>query len=169
MLDHSPHGELLPDIQAKPPLSHLEAISSHPNTCHLRKETSILLAITSFHIVVESNQVSSQPLFLQTKQPQLPQLLLITVFFSRPFTSCYCCNCCYLHMLEQLIVLLALRGPNLNTVFQLWSHQWTMKQPFPGTRSQTKMLNKTDLSSKPWGKPLVTSCHLDLAQFTMTL
>ena len=44
-------------------------VSSCPVTCYLGKETNTHLATTSFHIVVESNKVSPQPSFLQTKQP----------------------------------------------------------------------------------------------------
>ncbi|KAK4820156.1 hypothetical protein QYF61_020531 [Mycteria americana] len=61
MLDN-PFSEVkFPNIQSKPPLAQLEAISSCPITCYLGEETDPHLCTTSF----------------QAKQPQLPQLLLI--------------------------------------------------------------------------------------------
>jgi len=74
--------EILSDTQSKPPLAQLEAVSSHPITCHLRKETDTLLSTTSFQVVVESSEVSCQPTLLQTKQPQFYlQLLFICLIF----------------------------------------------------------------------------------------
>ncbi|KAK4818647.1 hypothetical protein QYF61_016618 [Mycteria americana] len=49
------------NIQSKPPLEQLEAISSYPVTCYLGEETNTHLTTTSF----------------QAKQPKVPQLLLI--------------------------------------------------------------------------------------------
>ncbi|KAK4831073.1 hypothetical protein QYF61_015271 [Mycteria americana] len=66
-----------PNIQSKPPLAQLEAISSRPITCYLGAETDPHLATTSFQAVVESHKVSPEPPFLQAKQSQLPQPLLI--------------------------------------------------------------------------------------------
>lgn len=40
-------------------------------SCHLRIETDILLPVISSKRVVESDEVSPQPCFLQTEQPQL--------------------------------------------------------------------------------------------------
>ncbi|KAK4819784.1 hypothetical protein QYF61_011384 [Mycteria americana] len=77
MLDN-PFSEVkFPNIQSKPPLAQLEAISSCPITCYLGEETDHHLSTTSFQVVVESNKVSHQPPFLQAKQPQFPQPLLI--------------------------------------------------------------------------------------------
>lgn len=47
----------------------------------LGEETNSLLAITSFQGVVEGDKVSTEPLFLQAKLPQIPQLLLIGLVF----------------------------------------------------------------------------------------
>ncbi|KAK4816001.1 hypothetical protein QYF61_010869 [Mycteria americana] len=82
VLDNPFSEEKFPNIQSKPPLVQLEAISSHPITSYLGKETDPHLSTTSFQVAVESNKVSPQPPFLQVKQPQFPQPLLI-----RPFTS----------------------------------------------------------------------------------
>ncbi|KAK4820755.1 hypothetical protein QYF61_006095 [Mycteria americana] len=98
MLDN-PFSEVkLPNIQSKPPLAQLEAISSHPITCYLGEETDPHLSTTSFQVVVESNKVSPQPPFLQAKQPQL--------------------RCPSLDTLQHLNVSLVVRGPKLNTVFE---------------------------------------------------
>ncbi|GAB0191434.1 hypothetical protein GRJ2_001608700 [Grus japonensis] len=77
MLDNPFGEEIFPNIQSKPPLTQLEAISSSPVTCYLAEETNTHLATTSFQVVVESEKVSPQPPFLQAKQPQFPQPLLI--------------------------------------------------------------------------------------------
>ncbi|KAK4832356.1 hypothetical protein QYF61_021955 [Mycteria americana] len=77
MLDNPFSEEKFPNIQSKPPLAQLEAISSRPITCYLGEETDPHLSTTSFQVVVESNKVSPQPPFLQAKQSQLPQPLLI--------------------------------------------------------------------------------------------
>ncbi|KAK4827829.1 hypothetical protein QYF61_021913 [Mycteria americana] len=77
MLDNTFGEEILPNFQSKPPLAQLEAISSCPVTCYLREETNTHLATASFQVVVESDKVSPQSPFLQAKQPQFPQPLLI--------------------------------------------------------------------------------------------
>ncbi|KAK4817794.1 hypothetical protein QYF61_027798 [Mycteria americana] len=77
MLDN-PFSEVkFPNIQSKPPLAQLEAISSCPIACYLGEETDPHLATTSFQVVVESDKVSPQPPSLQAKPPQFPQPLLI--------------------------------------------------------------------------------------------
>ena len=55
----------------------LEAIASCPIASYLGEETNTCLTTTSCQAVVESNKVPPQPPLLQTKQPQLPQPLLI--------------------------------------------------------------------------------------------
>ena len=79
MLDNPFGEEIFPDVQSKPPLVQLEAVSFHPITSYLIEETSTHLATPSFQVVVESDKVSPQPPFLQTKQPQFPQPLLISL------------------------------------------------------------------------------------------
>ncbi|KAK4817018.1 hypothetical protein QYF61_025938 [Mycteria americana] len=119
MLDN-PFGEkIFPSIQSKPPLAQLEAISSHPITCYLGKETNTHLATTSFHVVVESDKVSPQPPSLQTKQPQFPQLLLIRLVLQ----TLHQLPCSSLDLLQHLNVSLVVRGPKLNTVFKVRPHQ----------------------------------------------
>ena len=67
MLNHTLYEEIIPNIQYKPPLVQLETVSSSPTTCHLRKETNTLLATTSIQVIVESDEVSPQPLFYQER------------------------------------------------------------------------------------------------------
>ncbi|KAK4824710.1 LOW QUALITY PROTEIN: hypothetical protein QYF61_017936 [Mycteria americana] len=69
--------------------------------------------------VVESNKVSPQPPFLQAKQSQLPQPLLIRFLLQ----TLHQLRCPSLDMLQHLNVSLVVGGPKLNTVFQVWPHQ----------------------------------------------
>ncbi|KAK4824161.1 hypothetical protein QYF61_011288 [Mycteria americana] len=111
MLDN-PFSEVkFPNIQSKPPLALLEAISSHPITCYLGEETDPHLSTTSFQVVVESDKVSSQPPFLQAKQPQFPQPLLRRLLLQ----TLHQLHCPSLDTLQHLNVSLVVGGPKLNT------------------------------------------------------
>ncbi|KAK4829933.1 hypothetical protein QYF61_007656 [Mycteria americana] len=82
MLDN-PFSEVkFPNIQSKPPLVQLEAISSRPIICYLGEETHTHLSTTSFQL---------------------------------------CCPS--LDTLQHLNVFLLVRGPKLNTVFEVQPHQ----------------------------------------------
>ncbi|KAF1399548.1 Membrane-associated guanylate kinase, WW and PDZ domain-containing protein 2, partial [Spheniscus mendiculus] len=111
--------EIFPHVQSKSPLAQLEAISSHPNACYLGEETDPHLATTSFQGVVERDKVFPQPPLLQTKQPQFPQLLLIRLVLQTPHQP----RCSSLDTLQHLNVLLVVRGPKLNTVFEVRPQQ----------------------------------------------
>ncbi|KAK4827772.1 hypothetical protein QYF61_021517 [Mycteria americana] len=103
MLDN-PFSEVkFPNIQSKPPLAQLEAISSHPITCYLGEETDPHLSTTSF----------------QAKQPQFPQPLLIGLVLQ----TLHQLRCPSLHTLQPLNVSLVVGGPKLNTVFEVRPHQ----------------------------------------------
>ncbi|KAK4826468.1 LOW QUALITY PROTEIN: hypothetical protein QYF61_009195 [Mycteria americana] len=118
MLDN-PFSEVkFPNIQSKPPLVQLEAISSHPITCYLGEETDPHLSTTSFQVVVESNKVSPQPPFLQAKQSQFPQPPLIRLLLQ----TLHQLRCPSLDTLQHLNVSLV-GGPKLNTVFEVRPHQ----------------------------------------------
>ncbi|KAK4816275.1 hypothetical protein QYF61_014347, partial [Mycteria americana] len=119
MLDNPFSEEKFPNIQSKPPLAQLEAISSRPITCYLGEETDPHLSTTSFQVVVESKKVSPQPPFLQAKHPQFPQPLLIRLVFQ----TLHQLRCPSLDMLQPLNVSLVGRGPKLNTVFEVRPHQ----------------------------------------------
>ncbi|KAK4827693.1 LOW QUALITY PROTEIN: hypothetical protein QYF61_020827 [Mycteria americana] len=119
MLDHPFSKEIFPNIQPKPLLMQLEAISSRPITCYLGKETNTHLTTTSFQVVVESDKVSPEPPLLQTKQSQFPQPLLIRLVLQ----TLHQLRCPSLDTLQHLNVLHVVRGPKLNTVFEVWSHQ----------------------------------------------
>jgi len=78
MPDHSLSKEIFRNIQSKPHLMQLEAISSCPIAGYLGEETTnTCLATTSFQVVVESNKVPIQPPLLQTKQPRFLQSLIL--------------------------------------------------------------------------------------------
>ena len=79
MPDHSFSKDIFPNIQSKPPLMQLEAISSHPLASYLGEETNIHLTTTAFQVVVRG-KVSPQPSLLRTKESQLPQPLLVRQF-----------------------------------------------------------------------------------------
>ncbi|KAK4807082.1 hypothetical protein QYF61_018423 [Mycteria americana] len=103
MLD-KPFSEVkFPNIQSKPPLVQLEAISSCPITCYLGEETDPHLSTTSF----------------QAKQSQLPQLLLIRLLLQ----TLHQLHCPFLDTLQHLNVPLVVEGPKRNTVFKVWPHQ----------------------------------------------
>ncbi|KAK4815248.1 hypothetical protein QYF61_023695 [Mycteria americana] len=111
--------QCLTTLSSKPPLAQLEAISSCPMACYLGEETNTHLAATSFQIVVESDKVSPQPPFLQAKQPQVPQPLPISLVFQ----TLPQLRCPSLDTLQPLNVSLVVRGPSLNTVFEVQPHQ----------------------------------------------
>ncbi|KAK4821930.1 hypothetical protein QYF61_004933 [Mycteria americana] len=103
VLDNPLGEEKFPNIQSKPPLAQLEAISSCPITCYLGEETDPHLATTSF----------------QAKQPQLPQPLLISLVLQ----TLHQLRCPSLDTLQPLNVSLVVRGPKLNTGFEVRPHQ----------------------------------------------
>ncbi|KAK4806164.1 hypothetical protein QYF61_001087 [Mycteria americana] len=119
MLDNPPGEEKFPNIQSKPPLAQLEAISSCPITCYLGEETDPHLSTTSFQVVVESDEVSPQPPFLQAKQSHLPQPLLIRLLLQ----TLHQLRCPSLYTLQYLNIPLVVGGPKLNTVFEVRPHQ----------------------------------------------
>ncbi|KAK4827890.1 hypothetical protein QYF61_022313 [Mycteria americana] len=119
MLDNPLGEEKFPNIQSKPPLAQLEAISSCPITCYLGEETDPHLSTTSFQVVVESDEVSPQPPFLQAKQSQLPQPLLIRLLLQ----TLHQVRCPSLYTLQYLNIPLVVGGPKLNTVFEVRPHQ----------------------------------------------
>ncbi|KAK4824820.1 hypothetical protein QYF61_019670 [Mycteria americana] len=98
MLDNPLGEEKFPNIQSKPPLAQLEAISSCPITCYLGEETDPHLSTTSF----------------QAKQSQLPQPLLIRLLLQ----TLHQLRCPSLYALQYLNIPLVVGGPKLNTVFE---------------------------------------------------
>ncbi|KAK4824075.1 hypothetical protein QYF61_010586, partial [Mycteria americana] len=118
MLDNPCSEVKFPNIQSKPPLAQLEAISSRPMACYLGEETDPHLPTTSFQVVVESNKVSPQPPFLQAKQPQFPQPLPIRLLLQ----TLHQLRCPSLDTLQPLNVSLVVGGPKLNTVFEGHNH-----------------------------------------------
>ncbi|KAK4822635.1 hypothetical protein QYF61_018587 [Mycteria americana] len=100
MLDNPWGEDIFPNIQSKPPLAQLEAISSRP-------------------AVVESDEVSPQPPFLQAEQPQGPQPLPISLVLQ----TLPQLRCPSLDTLQPLNVSLGVGGPTLNTAFEVRPHQ----------------------------------------------
>ncbi|KAK4826180.1 hypothetical protein QYF61_006042 [Mycteria americana] len=85
----------------------------------VREETNPHLATASSQGVVESDKVSPQPPFLQAKQPQFPQLLLTRLLLQ----TLHQLRCPSLDTLQHLNVSLVVRGPKLNTGFEVRPHQ----------------------------------------------
>jgi len=119
MSDHSFSKKIFPNISSKPPLTRLEAIASRPIASSMGEETNTYLSTASFQVVVESNKVPPQPPLLQTKQPQFPQLLLLSLVFQTPHQPC----CPSLDMLQHLNVFLVVRGPKLDRILEVWPQQ----------------------------------------------
>ncbi|KAK4825857.1 hypothetical protein QYF61_003131 [Mycteria americana] len=119
MLDNPFSEEKFPNIQSKPPLAQLEDTSSCPITCYLGEETNPHVSTTSFQVVEESDKVSPQPPFLQAKQPQFPQPLLIRLVLQ----TLHQLRCPSLDTLQHLNVSLVVGGPKLNTAFEVRPHQ----------------------------------------------
>ncbi|KAK4813314.1 hypothetical protein QYF61_023989 [Mycteria americana] len=116
----NPFSEVkFPHIQSKPPLAQLEAISSRPITCYLGEETDPHLSTPSFQAVVESDEVSPQPPFLQAEQPQGPQPLPISLVLQ----TLPQLRCPSLDTLQPLNVSLGVGGPTPNTAFEVRPHQ----------------------------------------------
>jgi len=57
MLDYSFSKEIFPNIQSKPPLMQLQAISSHPIASYLGEQTNTHLNTTTFQVVVEKDKM----------------------------------------------------------------------------------------------------------------
>ncbi|KAM9656072.1 uncharacterized protein ACIBXB_008597 [Morphnus guianensis] len=119
MFDNPLSKEIFPNIQHKPPLPQLEAISSRPVSSHLTEDTSTHLTTTPLQVVVESDKASPQPPFFQTKQPQFPQLLLIRLVLQAPHQL----GCPSLDTLQHLNDFPVVRGPKVNTVLEVRPHQ----------------------------------------------
>ncbi|KAK4812344.1 LOW QUALITY PROTEIN: hypothetical protein QYF61_017121 [Mycteria americana] len=118
MLDNPFSKKIFPNIQSKPFLMQLEAISCRPIASYLGEETETCLATTSFQVVVESDEVSPEPPFLQAKQPQFPQPLPISLVL-QTLDQLHCPS---LDTLQHLNVSLGW-NPKLHTVFEVWPHQ----------------------------------------------
>ena len=99
----------------------LEAVPSCPVAYYLVKETHPQLSAPFFHVVVEGDEVSPQPPLLLTKQPQFPQPLLLQHVL-QTLHQLHCLSS--LDTLQHLNVFLVVRGPKLNTVFEVQPHQW---------------------------------------------
>ncbi|KAK4813607.1 LOW QUALITY PROTEIN: hypothetical protein QYF61_011953, partial [Mycteria americana] len=105
--------------QPVPMLDNPLAVSCCFMACYLGEETDPHLATTSFQVAVESNKVSPQPPLLQAKQPQFPQPPPIRLVLQ----TLHQLRCPSLDTLQHLNVSLGVRGPKLNTGFEVRPHQ----------------------------------------------
>lgn len=110
MFDH-PHSKgIFPNIESKPPLAQLCAVSSCPIIGHQGEEISISISASPPQEVVERKQITSWPPFLQTRQPKCPQHLLTGHAF-QPFDQfCYP----FLDALKYINILFLLWSPEHN-------------------------------------------------------
>ncbi|KAK4813151.1 LOW QUALITY PROTEIN: hypothetical protein QYF61_013116 [Mycteria americana] len=113
----NPFSEVkFPNIQSKPPLAQLGAISSCPIACYLGEETDPTSLQPPFR---QLDKVSPQPPFLQAKQSQLPQPLPISLVLQ----TLHQLRCPSLDSHQPLNVSLVVGGPKLNTVFEVRPRQ----------------------------------------------
>ncbi|KAK4829641.1 hypothetical protein QYF61_005934 [Mycteria americana] len=80
---------------------------------------SLFRCWTTLSAAVESDEVSPQPPFLQAQQPQVPQPLPISLVLQ----TLPQLRCPSLDTLQPLNVSLVVRGPTLNTAFEVRPHQ----------------------------------------------
>ena len=85
----------------------------------MEKRPTPHLTTTSFRVVVESINVTSEPHPLRTKQSQFPQPLLVRLVFQTPHQHC----CSSLDALQGLDIFPLVRGRKRNTVFEVQPHQ----------------------------------------------
>lgn len=69
--------DIFPSIQPKPLLVQLDAVSSCPIICYVRKETDTHLTEPPFRQLYRGLRPPLSLLFLHTKPPQFPQPLLV--------------------------------------------------------------------------------------------
>ncbi|KAK4826639.1 hypothetical protein QYF61_010567 [Mycteria americana] len=81
--------------------------------------TTLSVKIFFLISIVESDEVSPQPPFLQAEQPQVPQPLPISLVLQ----TLPQLRCPSLDTLQPLNVSLVVRGPTLNTAFEVRPHQ----------------------------------------------
>ncbi|KAK4820534.1 hypothetical protein QYF61_000205 [Mycteria americana] len=85
----------------------------------LSPATTVVFSGAAMMAVVESDEVSPQPPFLQAEQPQFPQPLPISLVLQ----TLPQLRCPSLDTLQPLNVSLGVRGPTLNTAFEVRPHQ----------------------------------------------
>ena len=102
--------------------------------CHLSPMQRLMLwnLLSGSSRVAESNEVSPQPPFLQTKQPQSPQPLLITSSFTN-FTALFCTQ------LSNSTSFLQWGAQKWTQLFEVQSHQCCKQgvNHFPSSASHT--------------------------------
>ena len=114
------------DIQSKPPMEQLEAVSPCPMACSLGEEPDTHLATASFQGAAEAVRWGlPEPPPLQTKHPQFPRLRLTRLVLQTLHQLR-----CSLDMLQHLQVFLEASGPNVSDT-SLWKttvSQWVISK-----------------------------------------
>lgn len=122
LFQHQPFPDkILPDSKSKTPLAQPEAVALCTVSCHQRKQIHSLLA-TFFQVLVDSNKISPHSASFSQHYTTRSLSHSSQVLFSSSFTSFVVVLCIELFS-EQLNVLLVVRGPKPNTVFDVWPHQ----------------------------------------------
>ncbi|KAK4827132.1 hypothetical protein QYF61_014526 [Mycteria americana] len=143
--------EIFPNIQSKPPLAQLEAISSRPITCYLGEETDPHLSTTSF-------QRCMGLLWPKCRTLHLALLNLIQLTSAHPSSLSRSLCRAFLASSRSTLPHNLVSSANLLRVHSI-----------PSSRSLIKILNRTGPNTEPWGTPLVIGCQLDLTPFTTAL
>lgn len=99
--------------------------------CYLAEEANYCFTTTSFHVIVESDNVSPQPPLLQTGRSQFCQPHLIRLELQSTHQICYPS----LETLQGLNIFLLVRGTKLNTALEMWPHQCWVQRKKPCTSS----------------------------------
>ncbi|KAK4821026.1 hypothetical protein QYF61_012112 [Mycteria americana] len=116
------HGPPPPVLQnglkmvARPPPSLHQSLPAADEPC---SQFPVPVPRSLCQAVVESDEVSPQPPFLQAEQPQVPQPLPISLVLQ----TLPQLRCPSLDTLQPLHVSLGVRGPTLNTAFEVRPHQ----------------------------------------------
>ena len=111
VFNHPLSEEMLPYVQSEPPWVQLRTIPTRPVTGSQGEELSTSLCMSPPQEAAGSNEVAPHPPFLQTRQAQSPQLLLIA-HASQTFHQ-LCCP--PLDTFKDLHIFLKLWGPELHT------------------------------------------------------
>ncbi|KAK4832219.1 LOW QUALITY PROTEIN: hypothetical protein QYF61_021066 [Mycteria americana] len=125
---NNPFGkEMFPNVPWKPPLAQLEAVSSRPVACYLGEETDPLLATASFQLE-RARRFPLSPLSSGLKDPS-PLSRSSSDLCSRAFPSF---GALLWTRSSTSVSFLLVRGPKLNTGFQV--------RPHPGTTTSLVLL-----------------------------
>jgi len=114
-------GEVFPNVQPESLLAQLESIPSSSVASYnsWKKRPTLTSPQLPFQVVAGSDKVTPEPPLLQAEPSQFLLLLLIRLLLQMSHWLHYPS----LITLQGLSVLLVVRSPKLNTVFEAWPHQ----------------------------------------------